>query len=570
MSFGGLILTNLGRNKIAGAISEDTAVNFTHVKLGDGVYNGSFSGKTELTNEVMEIPITNVIRKDDEVIINCDWNSKNAPQGFYLREIGIIGNDVLCYYDNAGPRDAEYIDPGTEVIAKQKRLRFTLLINSEVCVTTYIGSGLYALAEELQAHIDDRNNPHNTLSRTGGTLTGNAKIARSGDGASPQWIAERTDTNVKVWCGVGYGGVNHGVYSDTLEKWIAYADDTGGIYLNGNAETATKATQDGNGNNIEETYAAKESLNAKKNVSYTTLPDGTDLNEVTTGGSYYLYHTSTYANKPSQLVNGFMDVMVYGSVVKQIVYRQGTIGANDWTIVERTGILSSGTWSWSDWVEVVTEKTGFAYGVKTTLANPTAKTSYYIPFVPGSSAGNKNIMQMQRGEFKIDSLEGTTAALGYDTLFMGNGIAEGTEGNKYGQLSLYSSSKYAGNIKPANLTANRVYTLPDKTGTFAMLSDVISSLATTSANGLMSATDKTKLSKIGFQVKKGTSVSIDAGRHCIAMGWVEDSYFCIADITTGSLTNIWYNGCSFSLSGNTLTLGSASSGNTHFIAVWQE
>ncbi len=167
MSFGGLILTNSGRNKIAGALSENNALNFTHVKLGDGTYNGSFSSITKLTSEVMELPITNVTQKDNEVIIDCDWNSNDAPKGFYLREIGIIGNGVLCYYDNTGSADAEYIDPESKVVAKQKRLRFTLIISSEVNVTTKISSGLYALSETVtqeMKELDDKKLNKNDIS----------------------------------------------------------------------------------------------------------------------------------------------------------------------------------------------------------------------------------------------------------------------------------------------------------------------------------------------------------------------------------------------------------------------
>ena len=106
MSFGGLILTNSGRNKMAAAISEKNALQFTHIQLGDGAFNGSYSSKSELTHMVMEIPITHVQRNNNEVLIECDWNSKQAPIPFYLREIGFNGNGVLCYYVNASDGDA--------------------------------------------------------------------------------------------------------------------------------------------------------------------------------------------------------------------------------------------------------------------------------------------------------------------------------------------------------------------------------------------------------------------------------------------------------------------------------
>ncbi len=65
--------------------------------------------------------------------------------------------------------------------------------------------------------------------------------------------AKRTDTNVSLFVGVGSGGTRHGIFSEKLGKWIAYADDSG-VKLNGNADTATKASQDGNGRVIANTY----------------------------------------------------------------------------------------------------------------------------------------------------------------------------------------------------------------------------------------------------------------------------------------------------------------------------
>lgn len=43
---------------------------------------------------------------------------------------------------------------------------------------------------------------------------------------SARVAAKRTDTNTSVWVGVGIGGVTHGVYSDTLGKWMIYGDAT--------------------------------------------------------------------------------------------------------------------------------------------------------------------------------------------------------------------------------------------------------------------------------------------------------------------------------------------------------
>jgi hypothetical protein len=51
--------------------------------------------------------------------------------------------------------------------------------------------------------------------------------------------AIRTDKGTEVAFGVDDGGLNHGVWSGKLNRWIVYANESS-IYLNGNALTATK------------------------------------------------------------------------------------------------------------------------------------------------------------------------------------------------------------------------------------------------------------------------------------------------------------------------------------------
>ncbi len=155
MGFIGLTLTRAGRRLIASAISEEDPLNITHIQLGEGICEGTFAEMKGLAKKVMEIPVKSVKRDEGKVIVNCDFNSTEAPKGFYFREVGIIGNGVLCYYDNSGD-DAEYIDPETEGVIKQKRLRFTLTISSDVTVTVKISSELYALAAEVEENLDKK------------------------------------------------------------------------------------------------------------------------------------------------------------------------------------------------------------------------------------------------------------------------------------------------------------------------------------------------------------------------------------------------------------------------------
>ena len=137
------------------------------------------------------------------------------------------------------------------------------------------------------------------LGLTGGTVTGQVKstyadkdgfaIEHGASSKNACFNAKRTDTGTEVFMGVGAGGVNHGVYSGTLGKWIAYADASN-IYLNGNAENVTGIIA------IEHGGTGGTSLaEARKNLGlpfYETLA-GTTYSFTVTNGTRFLMFTSS-------------------------------------------------------------------------------------------------------------------------------------------------------------------------------------------------------------------------------------------------------------------------------------
>lgn len=134
----------------------------------------------------------------------------------------------------------------------------------------------------------------------------------------------------------------------------------------------------------------------------------------------------------------------------------------------------------------------------TNTPGSSSHAGYSIPFFSGpidssspekndtAASGNKTILH--NGEFRLGLLEGTTSTDGYAQLVLGNGIASGTAGNKYGKISLYSSSAYAVQIIPANLTGTRTLTLPNTSGTVALTSHTHSYIPKSSAATLFSGT----------------------------------------------------------------------------------
>ena len=55
---------------------------------------------------------------------------------------------------------------------------------------------------------------------------GDVYIERSEETEEAKFMAKRIDTGTEVWMGIGSGGVNHGVWSPGLNRWLIYSDGT--------------------------------------------------------------------------------------------------------------------------------------------------------------------------------------------------------------------------------------------------------------------------------------------------------------------------------------------------------
>lgn len=113
-----------------------------------------------------------------------------------------------------------------------------------------------------------------------------------------------------------------------------------------------------------------------------------------------------------------------------------------------------------------------------TTTNPSSSTTYYIPFINGAN-GNRALRANDGVRYVL--LEGTSSALGYGALVLGNGTNSGTAGNKYGEVRLYpqTGNYYGRLIAASSLSANRTYTFPNATGTVALTSNIPSTASST-------------------------------------------------------------------------------------------
>lgn len=103
--------------------------------------------------------------------------------------------------------------------------------------------------------------------------------------------AIRTDKGTEVAFGVGNSGVNHGVWSEKLNRWIVYADERS-IYLNGNALTATKLKTARKINGV--------AFDGTKDITIEARSGGGD---VTAAGDNNFTRTNTF-NKPITVRDG--------------------------------------------------------------------------------------------------------------------------------------------------------------------------------------------------------------------------------------------------------------------------
>lgn len=110
---------------------------------------------------------------------------------------------------------------------------------------------------------------------------------------------------------------------------------------------------------------------------------------------------------------------------------------------------------------------------KVTIANtnPTSATTYYPIWYTGTSG--TGTMNANDG-LKYSSLQGTASASGEGQLLLGNNTSTGTAGNKRGSLVIYSEKNGYVNLRAtaASTTARDIY-LPDKAGTIALTSDIV-------------------------------------------------------------------------------------------------
>ena len=114
--------------------------------------------------------------------------------------------------------------------------------------------------------------------------------------------------------------------------------------------------------------------------------------------------------------------------------------------------------------------------VKINETVPSSGTWYYpVWYTAKSGTGNLNA----NDGLEYYSAKGTTSSVGHSILRLGNNTVSGNDNNSRGTVRIYGTGSYYGQFRDnpddnnaTNLTANRTYYMPNKTGTLALISDL--------------------------------------------------------------------------------------------------
>ena len=374
---------------------------------------------------------------------------------------------------------------------------------------------------------------------------------------SPGITATRTDTNASVSLMVGSGGTNHGVYSESMSKWLfvtngteaqtynivqnpssttTYAISFGGagesgvgVPTNGTFTTGVKGhyINDGLGYRTREGVAnGTEGLSAL--VLGNSLASSVAKNKT---GYVRQYSTNEYYTdlKPNTLTAsrtillpdaaGTIAVFPAARTSGQVVVTDGTAGgikSSGYTIAKSvpsdakfsdtvTTVTTSGSGNAvtsitaSNGALTVTKGSTFSldgHDNKCTVTNgSTTSTNYGIVFAVNPNTTENNTLR-KTNDFRYQMKDGAANTEGFATIVLGNTKKLSEANNKSGNIYLYSSGGNWHLINTTSTASNITHTLPATTGT------ILNSGTTSFTQTLSSGT------KIGTIKINGTSTDL--------------------------------------------------------------
>lgn len=155
MAWTGLNLTNDGR-RILNKAQLNNRLNFKSIVIGDGNAPANFNAQKKLVHQLYELTELKISIEDDVCLLMTDLPV--VDYDYYLREIGVIvttdDGDKLYVYDNCGC-DAQYVINTAGIERTEKRVRLALTVSGVENITVSVPSNLYVDYKDYENTIAD-------------------------------------------------------------------------------------------------------------------------------------------------------------------------------------------------------------------------------------------------------------------------------------------------------------------------------------------------------------------------------------------------------------------------------
>lgn len=273
--FSACIVTNIGKEMIAKSQNGQT-LTFTRVALGDGLIDDDddILSFTKVKNERLSANIAKWVDKQNgQFQIQFRVSNQEVEIGFWQREIGIMakidgGEEQLYAYATSGNGADFLYDKTTPIDERIVNIDF-VIGNAENVQVIVNGSIIYATIEDLENAIDEHNADENAHDNLIKRLFGSAEAT-----------LDSIKLKIKEWAkevclplsgGTMKGNINANGYNITATKFIGNLQGKADSATN--ADLATKANQDSQGQTINTTYI--KSITASNATLTLTKGNGT-------------------------------------------------------------------------------------------------------------------------------------------------------------------------------------------------------------------------------------------------------------------------------------------------------
>ena len=303
-----------------------------------------------------------------------------------------------------------------------------------------------------------------------------------------------------------------GITSADISNWNSIVSDDktwNGVTLNKSEWNATS-----------DTYVPHVQLTNSTNAYYITATSTPAAYKIAKyDGNKYLYSTTPSANDNSTKVatTAYVDAAI-PTVPSNIVNTITTTAGTHTAITSQKGNVSFNV---PTATSHLTNDSGFitSYTDENMKWTASTSTNTYYPLQSTSTATTSTANTLNSVSF----YQYYNTAGGYRRLILGNSTAYTSSGGAYGTIRLYGTgATYYGDLNPGtvgtnSLTANRTWTLPDKTGTIALTTDLpdISGKIDTAGTGLSkSGTTLNHSNSVTAQTTQAVyPITIDAQGH---------------------------------------------------------